>query len=152
MYIATMFGADGEHLDEHFVALIQAFGVLRTDSTLCGQPMSVSTAHAICELATAGPLHQKDLVQRLGLDSSTVSRLVDQLRTRGWAERNVDPDSDDSRLRRIDLTSSGHGVARQVLDARRKRFALLLDAIDASKRDQVLESLHLLTAATGAIT
>ena len=41
-----------------FVGLIHAFRVLRIDATPCGQPISVSTAHAICEPAAHGPFSQ----------------------------------------------------------------------------------------------
>ena len=145
-----MSGSSSQLVQQHFVALIQAFGVLRTDATPCGQPMSVSTAHAMCELATEGQLHQKELAKRLGLDRSAVSRLVDQLVKRGWAERSPDPDGNDHRVRQIHLTTTGSDVAHRVLEARAERFSRLLDAIDEPKRQQVLDSLHLLKAATDA--
>ncbi len=130
-----------------FVGLIHAFGVLKTDSTPCGQPMSVSTAHAICELMTSGSLHQGDLATRIGLTTSTVSRLVDQLQQKGWASRRDDPASSDKRLRLVHLTEAGEGVAQTVLGARAARFDRLLASIDPTKHGQVLESLHLLRAA-----
>ncbi len=130
-----------------FVGLIHAFGVLKTDSTPCGQPMSVSTAHAVCELTTNGPLHQGDLATRIGLTTSTVSRLVDQLQRKGLADRRDDPASSDKRLRLIHLTKAGESVAQTVLGARAERFDRLLASIDPAKHDQVLESLHLLREA-----
>ena len=143
--------SESEQLGQNFVAFIQAFGLLRTDATPCGQPMSVSTAHAICELATEGPLNQKELAEMLGLDTSSVSRLVDQLAKKGWAERSHDHRTDDGRVRLVGLTASGRDVAGQVLDARVERFTRLLDAVDESKRLQVLESLNLLKEAANAI-
>ena len=109
--------------------------------------MSVSSAHALCELAGAGPLHQKDLASRLGLDASTVSRLVDQFEKKQWAMRVRDPDSRDGRVRLIELTAAGAKVAESVLEARAQRYTNLLDAIESSKRPQVLESLRLLKEA-----
>ncbi len=136
---------------QEFVGLIHAFGVLRTDSTPCGQPMSVSTAHAICELATTGPMLQRDLAQQLGLTTSSVSRLVDQLERKGWATRQADPDETDKRVRRIRLTDNGLDIASNVLAARAERFERLLDGIDPSKHTQVLESLHLLREAANEL-
>jgi|GEM_PF-2667289 len=113
--------------------------------------MSVSSAHALCELATGPALNQRDLATRLGLTTSTVSRLVDQLVEKDWAERRVDPDSTDTRIRLVALTSNGEHVAGQVLTARAQRFARLLDAIPLDKQSSVVESLHLLKAATDAL-
>ena len=140
-----------EGLARDFVGFIHAFGVLRSDATPCGQPMSVSSAHALCELATGPPLNQRDLATRLGLTTSTVSRLVDQLVEKDWAQRHVDPDSSDTRIRLVALTSLGEQVAGQVLTARAQRFARLLDAIPLDKQSTVVESLHLLKAATDAL-
>ena len=117
-------------LGQEFVNLIHAFGVLRTDATPCGQPMSVSTAHAICELAAHGPLSQTELADRLGLEPSSVSRLVDQLTRKGWAQRAPDPDSNDRRVRLVHLAEPGRQAAVQVSAARAERFARLFDAIE----------------------
>ena len=140
-----------EVLGQEFVALIHAFGVLRTDATPCGQPMSVSTAHAICELAAHGPVSQTELADRLGLEASSISRLVDQLNRKGWAQRAPDADHNDKRIRLVHLTELGRQAASQVSAARAERFGQLLDAIEESKRPQVLEALHLLKDAANAI-
>jgi DNA-binding MarR family transcriptional regulator len=140
-----------DQLAQNFVGFIHAFGVLRTDTTPCGQPMSVSTAHALCELATGPTLNQRALAKRLGLTTSTVSRLVDQLVEKGWAERCVDEDSTDTRVRLVALTPDGNRVAGQVLTARAERFARLLDAVPPHKQSTVVEALHLLKAATDAL-
>lgn len=151
MYVATMRERRDDALGQDFVAFIHAFGLLRTDATPCGQPMSVSTAHAVCELATQGPLNQKDLSDRLGLDASSVSRLVDQLTKKQWAQRCVDPNGLDKRVRLITLTDQGQQIASNVLTARAQRFGRLIEAVDESKRHQVLESLNLLKDAAHAI-
>jgi len=151
MYVATMSSTAGQALEHDFVAFIHAFGVLRTDATPCGQPMSVSTAHAICELVTRGPLSQRELADRLGLDASSVSRLVDQLTKKAWAQRGIDPNGLDRRVRLITVTEQGHQVASNVLAARSQRFRRLIDAVDESKQQQVLESLNLLKDAAHAI-
>lgn len=138
-------------LADDFVGFIRAFGVLRSDTTPCGQPMSVSTAHALCELASGAKLNQRDLATRLGLTSSSTSRLVDQLVAKGWAEREPDPDSSDTRVRLVRLTPEGNGTARRVLQARSERFSRLLDNVPQSKRSMVVESLNLLKEAASAL-
>lgn len=144
--------SDSDQLAESFVEFIHAFGVLRSDTTPCGQPMSVSTAHALCELATGPSLNQRELAERVGLSTSTVSRLVDQLVEKRWAERRVDPHGSDTRVRLVTLTPDGTRVAEQVLAARAKRFARLLDAVPTDKRSTVVEALHLLKEATDALS
>ena len=140
-----------EQLAENFVSFIHAFGVLRSDTTPCGQQMSVSTAHALCELATGPTLNQRDLASRLGITTSSTSRLVDQLVAKRWAQREPDPHSSDSRVRLVVLTPGGERTARQVLHARGERFARLLEHVPAEKRTMVVEAFSLLKEATHAL-
>lgn len=134
-------------LQSAFVGLVHAFGVLRDDGTPCGQAMSVSSAHAMCELAESGGISQRELAQRLGLTTSTVSRLVDQLERRGWAERTADPSGCDGRLKVVVLNDRGRQAAGQVMGARAARFAELLAVIDENHREQVIASLERLREA-----
>lgn len=143
--------ASSQQLAEDFVGFIHAFGVLRSDTTPCGQPMSVSTAHALCELSTGSSLNQRDLAMRLGLTTSSTSRLVDQLVAKSWAEREPDPTSSDTRVRLVVLTPEGNRTARRVLQARSERFGRLLENVPAGKRSMVGEALNLLKEATNAL-
>ena len=136
---------------QDFVSFIHSFGLLRSDTTPCGQPMSISTAHALCELRGGPPLSQRDLAARLGLTTSSVSRLVDQLETKCWAKRFVDPDCNDSRVRLLRLTDLGEEITDQVIEARSNRFAELLEAVPREKQGDVLEALTLLKEAANAI-
>lgn len=150
-YIATMLRALDRQLGEDFVSFIHSFGLLRSDMTPCGLPMSVSTAHALCELRTGPPLNQRDLARRLGLRTSTVSRLVDQLEAKSWATRTPDVGGADSRVRLVELTNTGCEVADQVLEARTARFSQLLAAVPPEKQHDVIEALTLLQEAAHAI-
>jgi len=143
--------ATSQQLAEDFVGFIHAFGVLRSDTTPCGQPMSVSTAHALCELSTGPSLNQRDLATQLGLTTSSTSRLVDQLVAKSWAVREVDPTSSDTRIRLVVLTPEGDRTARRVLQARSERFGRLLEQVPAEKRSMVVEALNLLKEATNAL-
>ncbi len=136
-----------DRLQAAFIGLVHAFGVLRDDGTPCGQPMSVSSAHALCELADAGGINQRDLAQRLGLTTSTVSRLVDQFERRGWANRTADASGNDRRVKVIVLTDAGRRAASQVTTARAARFAELVALIDEKHREQVVASLEQLREA-----
>ncbi len=136
-----------EQVVDNFVGFIHAFGLLRSDTTPCGQAMSVSTAHALCELMNHPASNQRDLASRLGLTASSVSRLVDQLEAKRWAQRIEDDDSTDGRIRLVALTPEGVSVAQQVLRARATRFDSLLEAVPVNKQPMVLEALQLLEEA-----
>lgn len=113
--------------------------------------MSVSTAHALCELSTGSSLNQRDLATRLGLTTSSTSRLVDQLVAKRWAVREPDRASSDARVRLVVLTSEGDRTAHRVLQARSERFGRLLEHVPAEKRSMVVEALNLLKEASHAL-
>jgi DNA-binding MarR family transcriptional regulator len=131
-------------LQQEVIGFIRAFGLLASDRTPCGQPMAPSDAHALTEVVSDGGLTQRELVDRLHLDRSSVSRLVDRLVARGWVERANGPNR---RTVRVVPTSAGRRVAAGIADARATRFAALLEAVPADRRDEVLEAIRLLTVA-----
>lgn len=137
-------GPPAARLQQEVVGFIRAFGLLASDRTPCGQPMPPSDAHALTEIVSDGGLPQRELVDRLHLDRSSVSRLVDRLVARGWVERVNGPDR---RTVRVVPSSTGRRVAAEIAGARAERFAALLDAVPADRRDEVLEAIRLLTAA-----
>ena len=71
-------------------------------------------------LQDAGPLRAADLVARLGLDKSTVSRQVSSLVALGLVDRAADPGDGRAQV----LTPSAEGSARlaRIRDARRARW------------------------------
>ncbi|HEY2723208.1 MAG TPA: MarR family transcriptional regulator [Pseudonocardiaceae bacterium] len=68
----------------------------------------------------AGPLRGSELVERLGLDKSTVSRQVAQLVALGMAERVADPE--DGRARVVRLTDRGADQIQQLREERHRRL------------------------------
>ena len=71
-------------------------------------------------LQDTGPLRASDLVTRLGLDKSTVSRQISSLVDLGLVDRAADPDDGRAQV----LTPSAEGSARlaRIRDARRARW------------------------------
>jgi DNA-binding MarR family transcriptional regulator len=134
---------DAARLQHELVGFVRAFGLLSQDRTPCGQPMAPSDAHALTEIADGGRT-QRELVDRLRLDRSSVSRLVDRLVTRGWVQR---VDAADRRTVRLVATAQGERVAAEVAASRSDRLTELLDAIPSDQRALVLDALRLLTAA-----
>ncbi|TKK90374.1 winged helix-turn-helix transcriptional regulator [Herbidospora galbida] len=136
--------ADRE-LQEAVVRFVRAFGLHQPDQTPCGQPIPVSEAHALGELARAGALRQSDLTHRLRLEKSSTSRLVTQLINRGWAERTPAPD--DGRGVLVRLTPQGLTAAERLAEARAQRFAGVMNRVPESERADVLRALTILTEA-----
>jgi DNA-binding MarR family transcriptional regulator len=71
-------------------------------------------------LDDAGPLRASDVVGRLGLDKSTVSRQVASLVDLGLVDRAADPD--DGRAQVLSTSTEGHRRLSRLRDARRARW------------------------------
>jgi DNA-binding MarR family transcriptional regulator len=89
-----------------------------------------------------------DLVDRLMLSKSTISRLVDGMEGRGWVERRPAPD--DCRGVLLLLTTSGMDVASRLEKARASRLRAMLDAVPPDRREDVIEVLTLMEEAAHA--
>ncbi|HAH04943.1 MAG TPA: hypothetical protein DCM05_00230, partial [Elusimicrobia bacterium] len=131
-----------------FQALIRRAGLLQSEGTPCGMPISVSHAHALLELSRQTDLTQNGLAELLGLTKSAVSRLVERLERLGHVSRR--DDSGDRRARRLRLTAKGSRLAEKVNARSLRRFSILLDGIPRARRSAVLESLELLREALPA--
>ncbi len=132
-------------LQERMMELVRAFGLHQPDRTPCGRPVSVSEAHALASINVDTSILQGELVRRLRLEKSTVSRLVRQLEARGWLTRSGD--DADGRAVRLSLTEAGKRAAGDLADARATRFAQLAAAIPEDHRSAVLSSLSVLVEA-----
>lgn len=137
--------SDAVELQARIIAFVRAFGLYQPDQTPCGQPISVSEAHAVTEVDRDGPLTQVELAGRLRLTKSTVSRLVDQLTVRGWVQRRRR--DGDGRLAWLEVTDAGRQAAGELAAARAARFSRLLEAIPADRRQTVVDALSLLVEA-----
>ncbi len=139
--------SDAEDLSDAVVSFVRCFGLHRPVRTPCGFDASVADAHALSELEQ-GPLRQMDLVDRLGLAKSTVSRVVSALVKRGWVYREA-TDSDGRGIILV-LTDAGLDAAARLRTARSQRMQALLDQVPASRRSEVVEVLRLLQEAASA--
>ncbi len=136
----------GLAFQERMIGLIRAFGLHRPDQTPCGQPVAVAEAHALMELTRQEPLLQKELASRLRLEKSTVSRLVKALEEeRGWIGRARSPR--DGRAMELRLTEAGKRAAAGLAEARRAKFARVLEAIPEEERASVMRALGVLEEA-----
>ena len=93
--------------------------------------------------AAATPLTLKQLAQRVGLDSSTLVRVVDLLEQRGWAVRATDVH--DRRSKSLSLTDEGLHVVADVRAKLHQVESQLLEGMDASTVEalrQGMQQLH----------
>lgn len=132
-------------LQNEMIAFIRAFGLLRAGTTPCGLPLSVSEAHAILELSKEDGLSQASLGQRLRLEKSTISRLINQLQEQGWVARRRDPT--DGRVVQLALTVKGRQVAQEVATARASHFASLIEKIPEGEQEAVVQAFRVLVRA-----
>lgn len=139
--------SNAEDLADAVVSFVRYFGLHRPVRTSCGFDAGVADAHALSELER-GPLRQMELVDRLGLAKSTVSRVVAALVKRGWVHREA-IDSDGRGVVLV-LTDSGVDAAARLRSARRQRMEVLLDQVPAERRGEVVEVLRLLEKAAYA--
>jgi DNA-binding MarR family transcriptional regulator len=120
----------GPDVDPHeaFVALEREIGLLlrrsRAISTRLARELHPELDGAayglLALLQDTGPLRASDLVARLGLDKSTVSRQLSSLVELGLVDRTADPDDGRAQV----LTPSAEGAARlaRIRTARRARW------------------------------
>jgi len=132
-------------LQEQMMTFVRTFGLHKPEETPCGQPIPVAEAYALTELAKENQLSQHDLVQRLNLAKSTVSRMVKKLVKRGWISR--ERSQDDGRVWLLSLTEAGVNTAINLSQARQTKFAQILNHIPESEQENVLNALATLIQA-----
>lgn len=139
---------EDSRLLEGLMEFVRAFGLHHPDRTPCGQPLSVSEAHALSDIADHGPLSAGELAKRLRLEKSTVSRIIAQLQARGWMERT--PDAHDRRVALLSLTPTGRAAACALAAARQERFSSLLRRIPSEERPALRRALDVMVGALEA--
>jgi DNA-binding MarR family transcriptional regulator len=137
--------ADVVAAQDALMRFVRNFGLHQPDRTPCGQPLPVSEAHALTELARTGSLRQVELARRLRLEKSTVSRLVTNLVGRGWASRRAA--DEDGRGVLLELTDAGATAAARLSQARQERMVALLDRVPEEERAAVVRALRALAEA-----
>jgi DNA-binding MarR family transcriptional regulator len=129
---------------------VRGFGLLTSDRTPCGAPLSTSHAHALMVLLERGrraePCSQQALAEALGIDKSNVARLCARLERDGHAHQRRS--ASDGRARLVSLTPAGRRLAERVEVQSRARFTELLAALPSPEaRTSVLAALAALNAA-----
>ena len=110
-----------------------------------GLHMSLSEIMALGELADVESMSQQELGQLLGLEKSTVSRLVVGLLRRGWVVRQRDLSN--RRFYQLQLTPEGREVADRIGQDLRSHHEQLLGALTPDEREALTVGLTALARA-----
>ncbi|UFJ41128.1 MarR family transcriptional regulator [Brevibacillus humidisoli] len=130
-------------LQQQIQQFIRLFGVLEQNKTPCGAPINITQAHALHELSSAGAITQQELANRLYIDKSTTSRLIDAFVKKGFVLRTTNPHNRRETL--ISITDQGRRANDQVEKRRRAKYQKILDGIPLDKQPEVLSALsHLI--------
>ena len=89
-------------------------------------------------------IRQKELVEALGINPSSVSELISKLEGEGYVTRTVDPS--DKRATLIGLTEVGRARAYELEDERNERFSNLFTGLTEKEKEQLLKLLEKLAA------
>lgn len=133
-----------EVLDEAMIRFLGLRGVLDPAQAVPDFGASMSEAMTLRHL-TAGPLTQRELGSRLGLEKSTVSRLVDAMARKEWIEKARDPSN--RRYQLVRLTPAGRRAAKRIGESVRRRHARWFDALTAKEREALAVGLGALVRA-----
>ncbi len=81
-----------------------------------------------------------ELCDRLYLACSTATDLIDRMEKNGLLERNRDPQ--DRRVIRLTITGKGESVISEVMDARRRYVASILQHLSPEEQERLAQSLE----------
>ena len=137
---------NSKQLREIIRILERKLGVLGDFQTSCCG-VTMAQCHALAEIGRAGNISLNELGQLLNLESSSMSRTVNNLVNNGMVKRDIDPL--DRRYVTITLTESGNELFRSIEEKMNSYFEKVYLSLPIEKREQVLESLNILVGAIG---
>lgn len=139
----------GSLLNRSAIHLIHRAGQCATDIFQDEARRSGLTPRQFAVLMTIAEeegLTQTDLVGRTGVDRSTLADIVARLLARGFIQRRRA--KSDGRAYAIKLSAQGLKVVREAEPAAAAADTKLLDALPPGKREEFLDQLDLIVAAT----
>jgi DNA-binding MarR family transcriptional regulator len=114
------------------------FGVvqrIKQDTTRKAADWDVSVAQVRALYALREPLSMRELAERLYLDPSNLTALVDRLEELGLVERQAD--ADDRRVKRLVITEKGVHLSEEIIGAVFAESSVF-DVLDADEQRQLL--------------
>ena len=130
-----------KQLRESIRILERKLGILEeSEMACCG--LTLAQCHALVEIGRAGRLSLVDLAGTIGLDTSTLSRTVNNLVAKNMVSRDLDPD--DRRYVTIQLTPEGERHFREIETSMDSYFHMIYENIAENDRALVLKGLTVL--------
>lgn len=111
----------------------------------CG--VTMAQCHALVEIGRVGNISLNQLAELLNLESSSMSRTVNNLVNNGMVKRDID--LLDRRYVTITLTESGNEHFKNIEERMNSYFEKVYLDLPKDKRAQVLESFNILLGAIG---
>lgn len=119
--------------------MVREFGFM--EATLAATDYPPSAVHTLLEIGGRGPLTSVQLAECLGLEKSSVSRMVRKLIECG--ELKETSDTGDARIKPLSLTSKGRRTLAAIHDFARRQVASALERLTEAERRTVREGLTL---------
>jgi DNA-binding MarR family transcriptional regulator len=120
----------------------------RDRNQICCYDISVTQCYALEALSESGPLRLGELAERLHLDKSTTSRVVQTLVRKGYVEHA--PDALDKRALAIAATRAGRRLYDRITGELVEQQQLVLQDMDPKVRQGVVEVIRRLARAAEA--
>jgi DNA-binding MarR family transcriptional regulator len=133
-----------EVLSELVRELLKNIVMLEKSSAACCD-MTLSQCNALLAIGRNNKIALNELACIMNVDKSTMSRTTDNLVDACIAQRDLDPDN--RRCVVIQLTDKGGEIYKSIDGCMEKYYEDILGSIREDKKDQVLESMRLLTEA-----
>ncbi len=131
------FPADIDHIRRSSRAIVRELGFLKRG--LAGTDLSPSAVHALVEIGSGTVATATELVTLLGLDKSTVSRLLGRLEADGLLTARKD--AADPRRKELVLTPAGERLFRQIDTHARDQVDAALSPLSAADRAVIVDGL-----------
>jgi len=123
---------------------IRLFGVLEQTETPCGFSMSLSQVFAMQELEKSS-MSMKELAEKLRLERSSVSRLIDSLVKGGFVSRELNEQNRREVILR--LTEKGEMSMKTLREQSIRFYESILSNVETNDQHKVLEGFQIFTAA-----
>lgn len=109
------------------------------DSTLAATAYSPSAVHTLLEIENNGAMSAAELVQLLGLEKSSVSRMLAKLVAAG--ELYEVPSDRDGRLKQLKLTPAGIDTVKKINEYAAGQVAEALNGLDSTAQQEIARGL-----------
>jgi MarR family 2-MHQ and catechol resistance regulon transcriptional repressor len=134
---------DAEAFHEALSGLVRLYQFRNRDKICCFD-VSVAQCHALEALVESGPLTLGELAERLYVDKSTASRIVDALERKGYLARAAHPV--DARALRLSATSGGWRLVRRIRASLVEESKAVLGDLSPGLRQEAAHLIRRLTS------